>query len=275
MAAGLSLPLFGGQRLVLVRGLGEAAARVVERLRAALEGARARSGGWPVEGTLVVFVAGGADRRAPALRLLPEAEQVEIRAPVGRALVAWLQERARAAKLTLPPRAAQTLIELVGEDLSRLAGELEKAAVYAGEDKQLSEEIVRALAGETRVRQFWELTQALEGGDRVQALRLLEHLLAAGEEPLVLLTCAVGYLRDLWRLCAGLAESSPPGQLARLLPRRRPDWAVERLVARATAVGLPGIAAGVERCFEVERALKTSAASPRALLTVLVADLAR
>lgn len=275
MSAGLSLPLFGTRRLIVVRGAGELPAKAVDRLRAAIEEARRQPGGWPADGTTVVLLAGGADRRAPALRLLPEADQVEVRTPSGRAVFGWLRERARTAGLTLVPPAAQTLVALVGEDLGRLASEVEKAAIYAGDDRQISEEVVRALAGETRVRQYWELTQALEAGQRVEALRLLERLLEGGEEPVVLLACVVGYVRDVWRVMAGLAASADGQQAGRFLQRRRPDFAVERLVARARAVGLEGVRAAVRRGFEVERALKTSAGSPRALLTLLVAELTR
>lgn len=275
MSAGLSLPLFGTRRLIVVRGAGELPAKAVDRLRAAIEEARRQPGGWPADGTTVVLLAGGADRRAPALRLLPEADQVEVRTPSGRAVFGWLRERARTAGLTLVPQAAQTLVALVGEDLGRLASEIEKAAIYAGDDRQISEEVVRALAGETRVRQYWELTQALEAGQRVEALRLLERLLEGGEEPVVLLACVVGYVRDVWRVMAGLAASADGQQAGRFLQRRRPDFAVERLVARARAVGLEGVRAAVRRGFEVERALKTSAGSPRALLTLLVAELTR
>jgi DNA polymerase-3 subunit delta len=275
VSAGLSLPLFGTRRLIVVRGAGELPAKAVDRLRAAIEEARRQPGGWPTDGTTVVLLAGGADRRAPALRLLPEADQVEVRTPSGRAVFGWLQERARAAGLTLVPQAAQTLVALVGEDLGRLASEVEKAAIYAGDDGQISEEVVRALAGETRVRQYWELTQALEAGQRVEALRLLERLLEGGEEPVVLLACVVGYVRDLWRVMAGLAESADGRQAGRFLQRRRPDFAVERLAVRARAVGLEGVRAAIRRGFEVERALKTSAGSPRVLLTLLVAELTR
>jgi hypothetical protein len=63
-------------------------------------------------------------------------------------------------------------------------------------------------------------------------------------------------------------------EVARALPRRRPDFAVERLAARARALGIRGLTRAAERCFEVEQALKTGAGSPRALLTCLVAELA-
>jgi DNA polymerase-3 subunit delta len=271
--AGAALSLFGGRRLVLVRGVGDLPAKTADRLRDALAAARRAGPGWPAEGTTVLLVAAGADRRAPGLRILPEADQVEVRPPAGRAVVGWVRERARSASLDLPPDAAQALVDLVGEDLSRLAAEIEKAAIYAGGDRRVSEEVVRALAGETRTRQYWELTQALEEARRSDALRIVSQLLASGDGPLILLAWLAGYLRDLWRVLPA-AAGGDVREAGKALLRRRPDWAVERLCARARAVGIRGLARGTERCFEVEQALKTGTGSPRAHLTCLVAELA-
>jgi DNA polymerase III delta subunit len=248
-------------------------ARVADRLRDALAAARQAPGGWPAEGTHVILVAGGADRRTAGLRVVPEADQAEVRPPAGRAVVGWLRDRARAEGVDLAAPAAQALVELVGEDLGRLVSELEKAVLHGAGARRVGEDVVRALAGETRTRQYWELTQALEEARRADALRLAGQLLAAGDEPLVLLAWVVGYLRDLWRVLPASAGGDVR-MAARALQRRRPDFAVERLMARAQAAGLRGIAAAVERCFEVEQALKTGGGSPRALLTCLVADLA-
>src|SRR5262245_23944914 len=274
VAAGASLSLFEGRRLVLVRGLADLAAKAADRLRDALAEARQAPGGWPAEGTTVLLVAAGADRRAAGLRVLPEGDQVEVRAPAGRAVIGWVRERARGAGLDLAPDAAQALVDLVGEDLARLVAELEKAALYGGRDRRVSEEVVRALAGETRTRQYWELTQALEEARRPDALRLASQLLASGDEPLILLAWVVGYLRDLWRVLPAATAGGGAREAARALTRRRPDWAVERLVARAQAVGIRGLSRAAERCFAVEQTLKTGTGSPRPLLTCLVAELA-
>lgn len=258
-----------------MRGVGDLPAKSVERLRTAVAAARSRPGGWPTDGTTVVFVAVTADRKAAGLRLLPEADQVEVKSPTGRAVLGWLRERARAAGLDLAPEAAQALVDLVGEDLGRLASELGKAALYLGSERRVSEEVVRALAGETRVRQYWELTRALEGADRAAALLVLDRLLAAGEPPLLLLAWVEGYLHSLWRVLAVTAEGGDTRRVAAVLKPRRPDWAVERLMARAVSLGPTGVEVAVTRCYDVECRLKTSSGSPRALLTLLVADLAR
>ena len=269
VSAGLALPLFGGRRLVLLRGLGGVPAKTIERLRVALEAARAQPGGWPAPGITVLLVAPGADRKSPALRLAPEAQQVELKPPTGRAVGAWLHDRARAAGLQLAPGAAEALLTLVGEDLSHLAGELEKAAVFAGPDGRIGDEVVRALVGESRVRRYWELTQALEEGQGPRALGVLQQLLDAGEEPTVLLGLVAGHFRDLWKARAGLAD----GKDARAMVaefRPRPPFVVERLVARAKKVPDSAVEGGLRACFDVELRLKSSGGEAAALLTSLV-----
>ena len=273
VAAGASLSLFAGRRLVLVRGVGDLGAKVADRLRDALAEARREPGGWPAEGTTILLAAAGVDRRAACLRILPESDLVEVRGPAGRQVVGWVRERARAAGVDLAPDAAQVLVDLVGEDLSRLAAEIEKASLYAAGDRRVSQEVVRALAGETRTRQYWELTQALEEARRTDAIRVASQLLASGDEPLILLAWITGYLRDLWRVLPG-AVAGDLREAARSLQRRRPDFAVERLTARARAVGIRGLSRAARQCFEVDQALKTGGGNPRALLTCLVAELA-
>ena len=49
---------------------------------------------------------------------------------------------------------------------------------------------------------------------------------------------------------------------------------MERLAARARAVGIKGLARAAQQCLDVDQALKTGGGNPRALLTCLVAELA-
>jgi DNA polymerase-3 subunit delta len=274
VSAGLALPLFGGGQLVLLRGLGGVPAKTVDRFRDALDAARAQPGGWPAPGVTVLLLASGVDRKSPVLRLAPEGEQVEVRSPTGRAVGGWLQERARAAGLQLAPGAAEALLTLVGEDLGRLAGELEKAAVFAGPDGRVDDEVVRALVGESRVRRYWELTQALEEGEGGRALRVLQQLFDAGEEPTVLLSLITGHFRDLAKAKAGLAD----GKNARAMVgdfRGRPTFVVERLVGRAKNVPAATVEDGLRACFDVELRLKSSGGEAAALLTALVLERVR
>ena len=159
---------------------------------------------------------------------------VEIPQLTGRALASWLRSRASDDGVELEEEAALLLITLVGDDPAALAGEAGKAALAGGpENRRVGAAEVRAVVGEHRSHEVFELTRAVERRDAAAALSLLERLLAAGEEPL--------------RLLAILAAQS----------------------RRATLKAAGG---RLERCWQAERRLKLGGA-PRPELAVLVADL--
>jgi DNA polymerase-3 subunit delta len=163
---------------------------------------------------------------------VPAAAAVEIPQLAGRALAGWLRSRASADGLELEEDAAQLLIGLVGDDPAALAGEMGKAALAGGpENRRVGAAEVRAVVGEHRSHEVFELTRAVERRDGANALLLLERLLAGGEEPLRILAILSGRSRHATPRTAG-----------------------DRL----------------ERCWQVERRIKLGGA-PRPELSVLVA----
>ncbi|HTY76460.1 MAG TPA: DNA polymerase III subunit delta [Candidatus Bathyarchaeia archaeon] len=169
-------------------------------------------------------------------KAVPGDQIVEVPELTGRALAGWLRSRAAADGLELADDAAQLLITLVGEDPAALAGEVLKAAIGGGADnRRVGVAEVRAVVGEHRSREVFELTRAIEQKDATVALPLLERLLAGGEEPLRILAILSGQVR-----------------------RQAPAGAPVRLA----------------RCWQAERRLKLGG-PPRPELVLLVADLCR
>lgn len=205
------------------------------------------------------------------LKALPPASVVEVRGLAGRALVSWLQARAREEGADLTEGAAQLLVRWAGEDLTTLAGELEKALLFAGE-RSITEDHVRGVVGEHRLLRTFELTDAIERRETGRALTLLESLLASGEEPLAILGLLARQVRTTWQVAEWRRQGTSAEEIARLL--RRPPFAVESLAARAASLSAPWLARALARCWEVERSLK-SGGRPRPELTLLVADLCR
>lgn len=168
------------------------------------------------------------------LKAVPAAGTIEIPQLSGPRLAGWLRSRASADGFELGADAAQLLITLVGDDPAALAGEVGKAALAGGpENRRVGMAEVRAVVGEHRSHEVFELTRAVERRDAAAALSLLELLLVAGEEPL--------------RILAILATHS-----RRAAPRE--------------------VGHRLERCWHAERRLKLGGA-PRPELSLLVADL--
>ena len=262
----LTLPSLAAARLVVVKDAQALPAKTGDAL---VEYCRD-----PSPYARLVFLA--SEPLAPShwlLKALPPASVVEVRGLAGRALVSWLQARAREEGADLTEGAAQLLVRWAGEDLTTLSGELEKAFLLGGPGQRtITEEHVRQVVGEHRVLKGYELTDAVERRETGRALAILDSLLASGEEPLAILGALARQVRTIWQVHEWRHHGKSTEEIGRLL--RRPPFAVEGLLARAARGSAPTLTRMLARCWEAERRLK-SGARPHPELTILVADLCR
>ena len=260
----LMLPWLGDRRLVVGRGVEGLSAKAGEPLAA-----YAKS---PNPSTVLVLLA-----EAPLepshwlLRAVPSTAVVSAPALSGRALAGWLRSHAQANGYDLGEEAASLLVELSGDDLTQLVGEVEKAALAGGPDnRRVTVAEVRAVVGEHRLRHVFDLTRALSVRDTGAALALLESLLNAGEDPLAVLGMLTREARATWQAAAALQAGRAAEEIARGL--RRPPAAANALLERARRVSAAVAERQLARCWDVERRLKLGG-PPRPELSLLVADL--
>lgn len=143
----------------------------------------------------------------------------------------WVVERAREVGLRLDGEAAKTLVAAVGTGQHRLSREVEKLAIAAHPQAQLSaDEVDQLVAGDT-APQVYDLADALVAGDVEQTLALAEQLRAADERPGKLMYPVVRRLREVHRAAELLAAGVPEGEVAKEM--RLPPWAAKRIVAKA------------------------------------------
>jgi DNA polymerase-3 subunit delta len=265
----MTLPFMTAMRLVAVRRAQALAARGAEAL-----GAYARD---PNPSTCLLLLAdepleAGRDRRSDhwLLGVVPARFVVPLPARRGRALEEWLRQRAGHEGLTVSDEAARLLVQWVGDDAAALLGEARKAALAGGPDaRTVGVREVTAVVGEHRLSGVFDLTRAVERGEVGPALRTLDRLLAT-EEPVLLLSLLVRETRAALVVRDMRARGQSTEQIARVL--RRPAPVVEAVGARVAAVSEATLARRLERCWAVERRLK-SGGQARAEMTALVADL--
>lgn len=260
----LVLPWSGDRRLVIAKGVEGLAAKPGEPLAAYVRS--------PNPFTVLLLLAA---QSLPAshwlMSVVPTACIVLALPPAGRQLVAWLTARARSDGFELAEDAADLLVELSGNDLTQLRGEVEKAALAGGPDnRRVGVAEVQAVVGEHRLRHIFDLTRALAARDSGAALPLLELLLNAGEEPLGVLGMLTREVRALWQAADGLRRGRREDEIARSL--RRPPAAATAVIDRARSMAPGAVARLLERCWDVERRLKLSG-SARPELSLLIADL--
>jgi DNA polymerase-3 subunit delta len=263
-----TLPLGVTRRLVVVRHCQDLPVKGADALRAYLSR--------PAPTTCLLLLAdeslaGERERKDHwLLDAVPAAAVVALVARKGRALQDWLRQRAAGEGYTVSDGAARLLVQWTGDEPVTLLAEVRKAALAAGPDNTtVGEREVKAVVGEHRVNGLFDLTRAVEHRDVATALLTLDQLLAS-VEPMVILSILARDLRRAWTAREWSRRGQAPEQIARML--RVPPRVAEAIVARTQGAAGARLPRHLERCWEVERRLKSSG-EPRAELTALVAEL--
>jgi len=95
--------------------------------------------------------------------------------------LAGAQSVAKRLGLSIAPDVLSELVEMLGNDLSRIANDLDKLSLYAGRDKPVSRDDIELLVPEARQRGMFEFSDALAHKDCGRALDILDTLAEGGE----------------------------------------------------------------------------------------------
>ena len=87
---------------------------------------------------------------------------------------------AKRLNVRISPALLSELVDTLGSDMARLAGELEKLALYAGPESEITGKQIELLIPEARQRGVFEFSEALSKGDRLRALDVLDTLARTG-----------------------------------------------------------------------------------------------
>jgi DNA polymerase-3 subunit delta len=188
----------------------------------------------------VVLVAHGkpAAKLAAAVRKAG-GDVLAYEAPRQRDLPRRLVAEARERSFTLDSSAARMLVQRMGANPLRLANELDRLALWAGEGGEVSGADLEAMISDTSEAAVWSLSDALVEGDAEQAVAISERLLAQGESVTGLVYALASRLRKanvaLERLEAGTPAKQVESELgmhpyaAKQLLRRLQDCSPDQL----------------------------------------------
>jgi len=130
---------------------------------------------------LLLFIEQKLDKRLSATKeLLKVAEVEECNPVVGAALRSWITQFAASLGGTVEPKAAEALIELLGEDQDLISQELGKLTLYA-QGRAINIKDVEELVMCSGERQVWGLMDLIGQGKEDEALKFIRRLMRQGE----------------------------------------------------------------------------------------------
>lgn len=232
----------------------------------------------PVESSVLVFVSKGLDNRRNISTILRKScEVVSFDALDERdGAPNWIRDYVTQAGCAIDTGAASYLVGMAGVNLMSLAMELDKLIAYVGEKGRITQSEIDLLVRHSREHSNFELTDAIVDGDRKKALNLLHRIFDnASDNPQTLSLMILGAIASNYRKMLGAKElmkqNAPNSEVAKIVGMS--PYVVGRFNERVRRVETERILKGIERIAATDVALKTSRATPRLLLEVLICEL--
>jgi len=225
----------------------------------------------PVDTSVVIFITEEIDKRKKLAKMLMAGAAFEFQPLKLNELQAWIRFYLKDLTAEIEPQALQRILETVISDLHTLANELNKLAAAALPSGRITTELVDSLVGRSREHMNWELSDHIVSRNRRGALKTLKDLLDDGVEPLLLIGLIAGTYRRMALAKALLSQGASPATIfseVRMPPFKQRDY-----LALLNRVDSERLARTIRRVAETDLAIKTSKATPRMQVEMLVCEL--
>ncbi len=155
------------------------------------------------------------DERKKVTKLLKQSATVVECTPFDeKMLSAWLEDQARSKKFRFTADGKEHLLERVGPQLLLLASEMEKLALYVGDEGEVTGEVVDLLVARSLEQDVFALIDFAVKQRLDKALEIYHDLLKQKEEPLKLLALIARQLRIYYQVKEMTRRSYSQKQIA-------------------------------------------------------------
>jgi DNA polymerase III delta subunit len=193
-----------------------------------------------------------------------------------KALAAEVAAMAAERGLELADRAAGFILDVCGNDLNRIAAELDKLSIWQGPGTEKKARIeldaARALVSGSGLLSGWELADALTSRDPKEAVASARRLLDAGDEPIRIVGGLASRARALL-IAKAMTEAGAP--VKAVVDASRAWYFREALATGLKRYTLSELLAMPGRLLAVDRTLKSRSLDKGAVLEALVTQLTR
>ena len=225
----------------------------------------------PVATSVVIFTSDDIDKRRKYAKLLLSGAAYEFKPLQQRELPAWIRDYLRSRDTEIDQAALAVLTDTLASDLVTVKNELNKLAAAALPSRRITADLVEQLSRRSREHMNWDLTDSIVSRNRRQALRVLRDLLDDGAEPVLLTAVIAGTFRRMGLAKELLVHGASSGKIfseVRVPPFKQRDY-----LAMLNRIDARDLSEMIQRIAETDLAIKTSKATPRMQMEMLVCEL--
>jgi len=129
----------------------------------------------------------------------------------------WIQNFLRSKQISITPKAALMLTEFLGNDLSKIANELNKLEIVVGAKKEITPEIIEENIGISKDYNNFELQKALGNLDHKKAYQIVHYFAQNSKQHPFVLTISILYLYFTKLMTLHTVRDRNPGAVAKAL----------------------------------------------------------
>lgn len=264
IAAAEQLPMMSNKRVVKIRDFAKLRDADEQVLIAYLQN--------PSPSTVMIFMADDLDKRKAASKVLLDTCTVVDFSPIKDAEAkTWCKTRLKELKTPADDLVISEIVRLVGTDVQTLSTEIDKLAAAAIDTKRITMDLVDDLIGRSRELSNFELSDHLVANNRKRALETLYRLLDDGAEPVMLIGLIAG---NYHRLALGKYLLARGGREEVFRNISLPPFKRDSYISSLQRADVTKIAKGIQLIAAADLAIKTSQATPRLQLEMLICELA-
>lgn len=266
------LPMIAARRVVKVINVVVSATGKKDNLKEDDEEILTRYLKRPAETCVLIFIADELDKRRKISKLLLEncvaVEFAELRDDES---LAWAKTKLKEFDADADDRTLRHIIGLVGNNARRLTNEIEKLAVAALPGKLITLDLVESLVPNSREISNFDLTDYLLTKNKKYALATLKKILDDGAEPLMLLGLIAHNFHRLFLSKEMMKQGVDRKEVARVM--RLPYAKQQEFLESARRADVGKLSYIMRRIADTDLAIKTSQATPRMQIEMLVCEL--
>ena len=186
-------------------------------------------------------------------------------------LKTWVNRRITEQGGAIGPKALDTLVKFVGNDLWLMSAEIEKLALYRGQ-KEIRDEDVRLLVSSTQEANVFTMVDAILESRTAVAQGLFHRLLADGVAPAQLLVLISRQVRIIYQIKEMRRQQKTRNDIRAALGLNQ-DFVLNKAWAQADKYSLQRLKEIYHRLLDTDIGIKTGTFDGELALSILIAEM--
>ena len=162
----------------------------------------------------------------------------------------WIEGYVKAVEASIDQETCMLMAESIGNNLQRIANEIDKLLINAGEDRKITSDLVHKYVGISREYNVFELQKALSGRNENRALKIVKFFASNPKNnPLILILFNLySYFSKI--LLVHQSGTQDPSQLSRVIGVN--PYFVKEYLAASRNYSLPVVVRNLEHIYRAD-----------------------